>query len=109
MSTVICERRRSVIFSTFFVFTPFVQVLYALATKAIEEERRGRWDQREIEESLKGRAKQGQVLQGRSKSRGRASSRSSKGSRGTSRGASTRSSSANSRASSQDGLATYRL
>lgn len=80
------------------------QVLYALATKAIEEER-GRL------ESL-GRFCQGQVGEGRSKSRGRASSRSSKGSRGTSRGASTRSNSAcsaSSRASSQDGLACYRL
>jgi hypothetical protein len=87
------------------------QVLYALATKAIEEERQGRWERRQIEESL-GRLGQGQVGEGRSKSRGRASSRSSKGSRGTSRGASTRSSSASSassRASSQDGIACYRL
>ena len=81
------------------------QVLYALATKAIEEERRGRWERYEIEENTQGHAKQGQVGKPRSKSRGRASSRTSrtsKGSRGTS-------SSADSRASSQDGLACYRL
>lgn len=83
----------------------------AIATKAVEEERRGRAEQRRLEVLDE---KTGVLLNKRSKSRGRESSRGSRGSgsRPATR-ASSRSGSASSRSSSRssahgDGI-TYRL